>query len=239
VRAPDPARTAAPVRICRRQLRNLVGAAIALQHGRQARDVAPILARQAGQALAARQAVASVAGAGDSAGSPFRSVAGDNHFLTDDHLRLLERAERGAVTGVESFVDPVSRSVVAAAASISDRDGRPIGALMVADGYSGAFGEDDIAVLVGLAHIASLTLDNVRLHESVRAGEANRSCAMGQPAPAASELTDLLTVILGHAGLLNAAFPETDERRNDIAAIVTAAGRASRISSQLLARGQD
>ena len=68
------------------------------------------------------------------------------------------------------------------------------------------------------------TLD-IRLHEPVRVGESPQ---------VAYELIDLLTVILGHAALLWTALPESDQQRADVAAIVTAAERASHIASELL-----
>jgi hypothetical protein len=231
-----PATTPAslPVRTCRRQLRNLVGAAVALHAARRPRDVASILARQACQALGARQAVASVAGAGDSAGVPFRAVAGDAHTLSGDHLRLLEQVETDGINGVESLVDPSGRGVQAVAMSINDREGRPVGALMVADGHSGAFAEDDLAVLVGLAHMAALTLDGRRLSGRPSAGDVRRAAA-----ETAGKLVDLLTVILGHASLLDATLPELDTRREDIDTIRAAAEQAGRLSSRLLALSRD
>ena len=55
---------------------------------------------------------------------------------------------------------------------------------------------------------------------------------------AALELIELLTVIVGHAGLLGATLEESDDRRVDVAAIVTAAQRATRITAQLMAMSQ-
>lgn len=211
---------------------------MALQPGLRPRDVAPILARQACQALGARQAVTSVVGAGDSPGAPFRAIAGNARTLSDDHLWLLERAEGGA-RGLQSLVDPATRSVVAVATSIDDRHGRPAGALMVADGYSGAFDEDDMAVLVGLSHLASLTLDNASLQESVRSGQTPGPATVRLRSERARELIDLLTVILGHASLLDATLPESDDRRVEVAAIDTAARRATRITAQLAAMSRE
>lgn len=229
-----------PLRNCRRQLRNLVGAAVALQPGRTARDAAPILARQACQALAARQAVASVTGADGGGVAPFRAFAGETRVLSDDHARLLERAESGEGAGIESMVDPATRAVVAVAAPINDRHGRPVGALLAADGYAGTFGEDDIAVLVGLASMASLTIETDRRHESERPGEARPGEAVRQAAGnLAYELVDLLTVIAGHAALLEVTLAESDDRRQDAAAIALAVRRASRVAEEIRALSCD
>jgi GAF domain-containing protein len=225
----DAAGRATAVRVYRRQLRNLVGAALALQPGHRPRDVAHILARQACQALGARQAVASVIGAGDGPGAPLRAIAGDARTLSGDHLRLLEQAE-GGTRGLQTLVDPATETVTAAAASIDDRAGRPVGALMVADLDRGPFGEDDIAVLVGLAHIAALTLDNGSLQEPFRLGESpGPPTVVRLPSDAARELVDLVTVILGHASILETRLPEGDDHRVDVAGIVTAAQRAARV----------
>jgi PAS domain S-box-containing protein len=337
-----------------RQLRHLVGAAIALQPQHRSRDVATVLAHQATQALGARHAVASVI----DDGVPFRARAGDGGARAADYLRLVERAERGEQDGIEPWRDPDSGEVLAFAMPVTDRAGRPVGALLVAERYSGPFCDDDGAVLVALVHIASVALDNARLYESVMAGEAHlralvetaplaileldldgsvrhanaaaarllggpeatpspagtvtldpgtarllgrlaadtlgdepvqdlelvirradgtevplslaaaplrdaggevdgvlvlasdlsarrhleeqlvraqRIEAVGQMAGGvAHDFNNLLTVILGHATLLDATLPEADQRRDDVAAIATAAERAAGVTSQLL-----
>ncbi|HTC82209.1 MAG TPA: ATP-binding protein [Acidimicrobiia bacterium] len=162
-----------------RQLRQLVGAAIALQPQHRSRDVASVLAHQATQALGARHAVVSVR---DDHG-PFRAVAGDDEgFPTGELLQLLERAEAGELDGIEPWRDPVTGAVGGVAVSITDRAGRAVGALLVADRYSGGFSDDDAAVLVALVHITSVALDNARLYETVMAGEAHlRALVEGAP----------------------------------------------------------
>jgi len=50
----------------------------------------------------------------------------------------------------------------------------------------------------------------------------------------ACELMDLLTVIRGHAEILDLTLPEPDFRRDDVDAIVAAAERAGRLGSRLL-----
>ena len=55
----------------------------------------------------------------------------------------------------------------------------------------------------------------------------------------AQELIDMLTVILGHAALLDGTLPESDSRHEDVMAIVVAAARASRTSAHLLSVSRD
>jgi len=57
----------------------------------------------------------------------------------------------------------------------------------------------------------------------------------GGPDRLAAELADLVTVILGHARLLDAALPDTSPGRGDVEAIVTAADRAAAVVSRLMA----
>jgi hypothetical protein len=55
----------------------------------------------------------------------------------------------------------------------------------------------------------------------------------------AQEIIDMLTVILGHAALLDVTLPESDSRREDVMAIVAAAAQASRITAHLLSVSRD
>ena len=54
-----------------------------------------------------------------------------------------------------------------------------------------------------------------------------------EPPGAVHEFIDLLTVIIGHAALLGATLPESDDRRHDVAAIIAAAERATRLTRHL------
>jgi hypothetical protein len=72
--------------------------------------------------------------------------------------------------------------------------------------------------------------DNIWLQDPMPVSETPR---------VANELIDLLTVILGHAALLWAALGESDPCRDDVTAILIAAERASRITSELLGISRD
>ena len=50
-----------------------------------------------------------------------------------------------------------------------------------------------------------------------------------------AELADLVTVILGHAKLLDAALADPSTARNDVGAIVSAADRAAAVVTRLVA----
>ena len=62
----------------------------------------------------------------------------------------------------------------ALSAPLIGRSGRPIGRIHLADKTSGAFTEDDQAILVQLAHMASVALENARLYEELREGDRRK-----------------------------------------------------------------
>jgi signal transduction histidine kinase len=75
---------------------------------------------------------------------------------------------------------------------------------------------------------------------SVRPADAPYSVATTEAASEmAQEIIDMLTVILGHAALLDVTLPESDSRREDVMAIVAAAAQASRITAHLLSVSRD
>lgn len=56
------------------------------------------------------------------------------------------------------------------AAPLADRDGRNLGLLMLSDKYEGDFSANDEAILVQLAAMGSVALENARLYEQVESG---------------------------------------------------------------------
>jgi signal transduction histidine kinase len=53
-----------------------------------------------------------------------------------------------------------------------------------------------------------------------------------------AELADLVTVIRGHAILLESALPPADEHRADLTALIAAAERAAAITTRLVAEAR-
>jgi PAS domain S-box-containing protein len=160
------------------QLRRLMEAALAVQPQRSSHDVASVVARQACRVLGASHALVSVRG--DLWGQPVRVTAGGD--WGEEHDRLVERAEEAEPGLASAIVDPDTGAVQALAARLNDRDGRPMGVLMVAE--AGSLNDDDESILVALAQLASVAIDNARLYESVRAGE-ERLLALVEAAPLA------------------------------------------------------
>ena len=62
----------------------------------------------------------------------------------------------------------------ALSAPLIGRSGRPIGRIHLTGKNSGAFTEDDEAILVQLAHMASVALENARLYEELREGDRRK-----------------------------------------------------------------
>lgn len=144
-----------------------------------------MVAGQACRLLGARHALVSLSGPE----GPVRVTAGNAGRWSDEHARLVERAERGDVGDASTLVDPRSGAVDALAVRLNDHNARPIGALVVAGKESGTL-TDDGSILVALAQLASAALDNARLYESVQAGEAHLA-ALVETSPLAILEVDL------------------------------------------------
>jgi PAS domain S-box-containing protein len=151
------------------QLRRLVAAALALQPHHSSPDVAEVVARQACRVLGTRHALVSLAGST----GPVRVTVGGHGPWADEPARLLERAERAEIGEATTLVDPATGAVEALAVRFNDRHGTAIGTLAVAGRESGTFIDDVGSLLVALAQLASVALDNAELYESVKAGEAH------------------------------------------------------------------
>jgi len=146
------------------QLRRLMNAALAIQPHHQVDAIAAELARQACSVLGARGAVVDMSGS-DRDGHVVRAVAGDPQAV---------RLESEAAEADDHLLT----------AALRDREGRLTGAIAVG-GYDDApLTADDESILVALAQLGSIALDNARLYETVRAGEA-RVLALISAAPVA------------------------------------------------------
>ncbi len=152
------------------QLRRLVEVALALQPQHTALGTAEVVAGQACRLVGARHSLVSLCSA---TGGPVRVTAGGAGPWSKEHVELVERAEAGDAGEACTLVDPGTGAVEALAVRLNDRSARAIGTLVVAGKESGTLTDDDASILVALAQLASAALDNARLHESVRAGEAH------------------------------------------------------------------
>jgi PAS domain S-box-containing protein len=151
------------------QLRRLNAAALALHLQQSSSDVADVVARHACRLLDARHALVSLTG---SAG-PVRAAVGGPGPWAGDPGRLLERAERAEIGEATTLVDPATGAVEALVVRLNDHQGSAIGTLAVGGRESGVFTDDDESLLVALAQLASVALDNTDLYESVQAGVAH------------------------------------------------------------------
>lgn len=76
------------------------------------------------------------------------------------------------------------------AAPLTGRDGRNIGLIQLSDKYEGEFTEEDEAMLVQLAQMASVAIENTRLYEAEQSARAQ--------AEAANRLKDEFLAVLSH-----------------------------------------
>lgn len=93
------------------------------------------------------------------------------------------------------------------AAPLRDRDGNPIGLIQLSDKYEGEFTEQDEAILLQLAQMASVAIHNAQLYEQGQAARATAESANAAKdeflAMLAHELRNPLGVILNSVGVLD------------------------------------
>jgi PAS domain S-box-containing protein len=153
-----------------------------VQPQRSPREVANVVAEQARRVLGTRHALVVV----DGPGSPLRVGAGPGGVWGEAHERLLADlggAEHGAAPP-GSAEDGDHRSPRFLSAPLYDRSGDPVGLLAVGAKETGELTGDDEAILVSLAQMASVAIENAHLYETVRSGE-ERLLALVEAAPLA------------------------------------------------------
>jgi signal transduction histidine kinase len=157
------------------QLRALADAAIELNAVLSAEAASERVAERARSLMAAEAAVARVVRPGRLHGRPHGARPADDPKFVSAVTALVrpirahgsELAERSELARlVELGLPAPSRSWLAA--PLVDRAGERIGLLHVCDTASGEFSENDEAILVQLAQMASIAIENAWLYESAR-----------------------------------------------------------------------
>jgi serine phosphatase RsbU (regulator of sigma subunit)/anti-sigma regulatory factor (Ser/Thr protein kinase) len=161
------------------QLRGLADAALAIAAARTVEELAELVSVNALQIIRAGRAVASLRSV-EERGLVNHTVAqpespverGERRGMPPLHEWVCEGGELVRLNGVEleahpswSRVDPPAGTASWLAMPLVDRAGRNIGLLHLSDKRDGAFSTNDEAILVQLAQIASVAIENLRLYE--------------------------------------------------------------------------
>jgi serine phosphatase RsbU (regulator of sigma subunit)/anti-sigma regulatory factor (Ser/Thr protein kinase) len=161
------------------QLRELADAALAIAAARTAEQLAELVSLNALHIIGAARAVASLKSSGE------RGLVNETIAFVDQPIQRNERrgmppllelvcggGELVRLNGVEleahpswSRVDPPAGTASWLAMPLMDRAGRNIGLLHLSDKRDGAFSSNDEAIVVQLAQIASVAIENLRLYE--------------------------------------------------------------------------
>jgi signal transduction histidine kinase/DNA-binding response OmpR family regulator len=126
------------------------------------------------------------------------------------------------------------------AAPLIARDGHNIGLIQLSDKFVGEFTEEDETVLVQLAHMASVAIENARLYQEARAAVQAREELLSV---VSHDLKNPLASIKGYAQLLRRrierlAIPETTRLVDSLTKIDTASARMVRQIDELLDAAQ-
>ena len=185
-------------------LRRLTEAARAVQPQRSLREVANVVAEQARRVLGTRHALVVL---DRTPAPPLRVGAGPGGLWTEVHERLLADLDSGSVdpgsgdsgsgdsgsgdsgtvgsrSGAPVAGPGTGPAPVALSARLYNRSGTPVGTLAVGTKETGELTGDDEAILVSLAQMASVAIENAHLYETVRSGE-ERLLALVEAAPLA------------------------------------------------------
>jgi signal transduction histidine kinase len=177
-RAEDEARLAAQSYAA--QLKAVAEAAIALNAVLSAEAVSERVAERARSIMGAEAAVARILSAPDMSGRP-RAHPADAAALASAVAALppVMSASGSALASLPELAALVALGLPAPAQSwlatpLTDRTGARIGLVHVCDARSGTFGENDEAIVVQLAQMASVAIENAWLYEAARASSKAR-----------------------------------------------------------------
>lgn len=160
------------------QLRGLADAALAIAAARAVDELAQLVTLNALHIVGAGRAVASLKSGErglvtDTIAQPGEPIQWrEPHVMPPLHEWVCEAGELVRLNDAElhahpswSRVDPAEGTASWLAAPLVDRAGRNTGLLHLSDKRDGAFSSNDEAILVQLAQITSVAIDNLRLYE--------------------------------------------------------------------------
>ncbi|HET9222395.1 MAG TPA: histidine kinase dimerization/phospho-acceptor domain-containing protein, partial [Roseiflexaceae bacterium] len=230
------------------RLRKLAEAGLAINSTLSLDDTLKLVTEQARDIVGAHQAITSMTAAGTWAQAitaidlsdkyaswrsyqPASDSIGIDSLVRDQNhpLRLtqaeLESHPAWQGLGVEAGRRLPMRGWLAA--PLIARDGRNIGLIQLSDKYAGEFTEEDEAVLVQLAHMASVAIENARLYQEARGAAQAREELLSV---VSHDLKNPLASIKGYAQLLRRrierlAIPEATRLVDSLTKIDTASAR--------------
>ncbi|MDB9375124.1 PAS domain S-box protein [Nodularia sphaerocarpa] len=238
-----------------RQLNGLMEAALAINSALSIEEVNRIITEQAREIIGAHQAVTSITIDEDSAKLISWASLSDKYaawrsqnqqqlgLCINTSVRLLNRSVRMTQTELEAHpqwqqftqqIDkhPPMRGCLAA--PLIGRDGHNMGLIQLSDKYKDEFTKEDEAIIVQLAQMASVAIENTRLYEAeqqARAQAEEANCIKDEfLAVLSHELRSPLNPILGWAKLLQSRKFDDNKTASALATIE----RNAKLQAQLI-----
>jgi signal transduction histidine kinase/DNA-binding response OmpR family regulator len=230
------------------RLRGMTEASLAIASALSLDDVLQLITNQAREVVGAHQAMTTLPVAGDWA------HAVSSISLSDKYAAWRAASVKPDGSGLESLVSTTNRPVKLTeeevrrhllsqesrpaaenplpmrgwlAAPLVEREGKNIGLIQLSDKYDGEFTDEDEAILIQLAHMASAAVQNARLYREAQ--EANRA-KDDFIATLSHELRTPMTAILGWVQLLR--YSENDEQ--EVGSAIEMIENSTRVQARII-----
>ncbi|MFM2303135.1 MAG: hypothetical protein RLZZ135_542 [Cyanobacteriota bacterium] len=209
-----------------KQLQGLATAAVAINSARRVEELLQAITDQAAEIVGAHQSITSMTTDHNSVReiSPRECFAIDSVYLSDKYERWRNGEQSSDRSSINAYVCHLNRPLRMTQAELEahpcwqefsteadkhppmrgllvaplfKRDGQNIGSIWLSDKYEGEFTETDESIIVQLASLASIAIENRRLYEAEQQARSTAETAR-EAAQSANRIKDEFLAVLSH-----------------------------------------